>query len=232
MLMPAISVSIWARNSSRLGRRGDRRAMTRSNRAAASAGSRSAVAGAADGRDRSRSRRALLKEGAARAVRVEIAGPGSCGMPVMRQQRRDIVAKAGEVRVDDSIGPVGRHHPALPAGCRDRRMRSEVVERAVGGRDRLDAEALDTARAAGSRASPAPPRSCRRSASALVSAEALLDAEQRFRSACSNQSRVGVPREQTCQCARRAARSCARRSRPAQPSRLGTPRSSSRTPCE
>ena len=63
--------------------------------------------------------------------------------PVISPSLSRFSGKSVEVRVDDTVGPVGGDDPALPAAVPDFGVPLQIVERALGGGDHLDVEALE-----------------------------------------------------------------------------------------
>lgn len=84
--------------------------------------------------------------------RFEITRPGR---GVASREAAELGEIAGEVRIlriDHRIGPEGRDDASLPAALADLAVMAQVVERALGGADHLDVEALEEgARAEGRR---------------------------------------------------------------------------------
>ena len=76
-------------------------------------------------------------------MRIQIAIPGAGVAAGDLAQLVEIFGKAVEVRVDDTVWPVGGDDPALPAAVPDLGMPFQIVERAFGGGDNLDVEALE-----------------------------------------------------------------------------------------
>jgi hypothetical protein len=76
-------------------------------------------------------------------VALQVAFP--CRGVFARQfaKLRHIVCEAGKFRIDDSIGTVSRHHASLPSAVPDHPVPAQIVERALGGGDRLDVELLE-----------------------------------------------------------------------------------------
>jgi hypothetical protein len=89
----------------------------------------------------SRGRAARFEIGAPDAMRREIVGVGRCAAGE-RDQPFDIFAKTCAIRVDDEVRTIGRQNAPAPARGADFVMRGEIVQRAVGRRDRFDVEAL------------------------------------------------------------------------------------------
>ena len=83
------------------------------------------------------------EEGAALAVRGEIAGPAEHILAGQLAEPDQIVAKALEFGIDHRIGAIGGEHAPLPARCRDGLVMLERVERRFGGGDHLDAEPFE-----------------------------------------------------------------------------------------
>ena len=77
----------------------------------------------------------------ARPMRREIAAPGH-GFAGERDEPFDVVAEPLALGVDREVGPVGRQDATRPALVPQRPVVPQVVERAVGGADRLDVEAF------------------------------------------------------------------------------------------
>ena len=75
-------------------------------------------------------------------MRLEIAVPGRRIDPGDGAQLLDIAGKPRRLGVDDRVGAIGRYHPPAPALVADHPVPFQVVECAIGGRDRLDPEAL------------------------------------------------------------------------------------------
>jgi hypothetical protein len=139
--MRAISVSIWARNSSALagvtspfsrlleqglgldfgevGRRGGRMAV---------------VAGGGPGLDEGRP---------AQAVAFEIALPGGDVLAADLAEPLEGAAEALVLEVDDRVGAVGGDHMAAPAAVADGLVVLEPILRALGGGQGLDVEAVE-----------------------------------------------------------------------------------------
>ena len=189
--MRAISVSIWPRNrSASPGLRGalhDAREQRFGIRRTQVRGARGRMAvigggGAHDGEER-----------AALAMRGDVAAPGQRVFTGDRAESLEVVEEAEGVRIDHGIGAVRGDHAPVPAALADGDVMQQVVERRLGGRERLDVEALEQ------RARPelgllqplgdAVVGRCRRfPASAECGASNTLDSTQ------SNHMRVGVPR--------------------------------------
>ena len=90
-----------------------------------------------------RGRAELLEIGAALAMRVEIARPGAGVAAGDLAKLVEIGGKALEIRIDDRVGPIGGDDAAVPAAVADHPVPVQIVERAFGGGDRLDVEALE-----------------------------------------------------------------------------------------
>ena len=140
-LIRAISVSIWARNSSAscgsewpaddlLEQRHRRHRVEVGRRRG-----RVAVVG--------RGRAHLLEIGPALLQGGEIAAPGMRVLAGDLAQRLQPVAEAVELRIDHRVGPEGGDHPALPAAVADGAVVVERVERRFRGGDDLEVETLE-----------------------------------------------------------------------------------------
>ena len=109
-LMAAISVSIWARNSSAsaalaIARRdASEQRLGLGLREIGGSRGRMAVIG--------RGRAVLPEERAALAMRLEIAAPGRGVAAGQLAEPREIFAKPLEFRIDDRVGPIGGDDPA------------------------------------------------------------------------------------------------------------------------
>ena len=84
-----------------------------------------------------------LEEGAAVAVRLEVAVPVAGVAAGDLAEPGDVGGEAGELRVDHRVRAVGGDDAAAPARVADHRVPAQVVERALGGGDHLDAEAVE-----------------------------------------------------------------------------------------
>src|SRR5579859_7610853 len=88
--------------------------------------------------------------GAAILVRAQIAGKARDILARYLPEAAEIVGEARRLRVHHRIGAVGGDDAALPAALPDRLVMVERIERALGGGDQFDAEALiERARAEG-----------------------------------------------------------------------------------
>ena len=137
-LMRAISVSIWPRKASASSGETATRQSAREERGGLGLrqvlGARGGVAVVgAGGAER-------LEEGAALAVGFEVSVPGGGVAAGDLAQARDVGREARELGIDDGVGAVGGHDPAVPARLADRLVPAQVVERAVGGGDDFDVE--------------------------------------------------------------------------------------------
>ena len=140
-LIRAISVSIWPRKASASsGRRlageglGEERGGLGPRQVLGAGGGVAVVA--AGGAER-------LEEGPALAVGLEVAVPGGGVAAGDLAEPGDVGGEAGELGIDHRVGAVGGHDAAAPAGVADHPVPAQVVERAFGRGDRLDAEALE-----------------------------------------------------------------------------------------
>ncbi len=100
-----------------------------------------------------RARRRVAVIGRCRAHRLEICPPNAMRREVAAPRRgvlagqgaelRDVRGESLELRIDDRIGPIRRHHAPAPAARADRLVVHERIERRLRGRDHLDVEALE-----------------------------------------------------------------------------------------
>ena len=141
MLIRAISVSICARNSSASARDASPAANLGVERFGFVAheigggGGRVAVIGCGGA--------VRPEEGAAVLVRAQIAGEGGDVLAGDIAQPIDIRREILRLRIDHSIGTVGRDDPPIPAALADRAMMGQRIERALGGGDQFDPEAIE-----------------------------------------------------------------------------------------
>ena len=84
-----------------------------------------------------------LKKARRCAVRVEVAVPGAGVAAGDLAEAVDVGGEARELGIDHRVGAVGGDDPAVPAAVADHLVPAQVVERAVGGGDHLDVEALE-----------------------------------------------------------------------------------------
>jgi len=82
------------------------------------------------------------KEGAPVRQGCEIAPPAGRVLARQFTQAKYIGDEVRPIRIDDVIRPKSRDDPALPAGLGEGRMMLERIQRAFGGRQHFDAEAL------------------------------------------------------------------------------------------
>ena len=90
-----------------------------------------------------RGRACLAEAGAAVAVRAQIAGKRRHVLARRLAEAREIVGESLLLGIDHRVGAIGGDHPALPAARADRAVMIERIERALGGGDHLDAEAIE-----------------------------------------------------------------------------------------
>ena len=96
----------------------------------------------------------LGEKGAPFAVSGKVAFPGTAIVPRQLSERREVFREAFELRIDDWIWPVSRQHTCVPTALADSAVMLQRVERAFGGRQNLDAVAIEQGtRAESSRAS-------------------------------------------------------------------------------
>ena len=76
------------------------------------------------------------------AQSVEVSGPARGVFSGLLAEGGEVVTKAGELRVDDRIGPEGRQHASSPAGVANGLVAAERIERRVGCGQHFETEAF------------------------------------------------------------------------------------------